>query len=108
VVNAQSLLKPAGDCFFADQERLTTPFGENLTNDLIPRKEATFRALQAAGVRQLSDAVRMETSYSGEARVDTETMTILRERSEVIDRIAKQTGDRVGGRADFRGNVKSA
>lgn len=57
VLDARSWLRRPGDVFFRDSHSLAERFGPAVHERLIDRPEGLWRALSAAGVRNLSDAV---------------------------------------------------
>jgi len=57
IPNAQGALYTPATLFFEDRTGLAARFGDYLSQQIIPRNAATWRAMHAAGVRALSDAV---------------------------------------------------
>jgi hypothetical protein len=57
-LDSQGCLRRPDRLFLIESERLTQRFGSELTSHLVPRNEDTWRGLEAAGLRGISEAVK--------------------------------------------------
>jgi hypothetical protein len=81
VLDAHSWLRQPGDVFFRDSHSLAGRFGPPVRERLIDRPEGLWRALSAAGVRNLSDAVEsriVEQQPAGPGGVVAERLSARR------------------------------
>lgn len=57
ILSPQGILYEPDKMFFEDHAGLSKKFGESIANHVIPRDQNTWRAMEAAGVRRLSEVV---------------------------------------------------
>lgn len=85
----RKVLNPPGWMFFDDRPGLAQKFGGFLDHNVIPRIQGAWRAMMAAGVRQLSQAIKSELVDCQEPRDEEEVMRRLEERRLLLARVAE-------------------
>ena len=74
--------------FFEDRAGLGAKFPLFLENNVIQRPKDAWRAMEAAGVRRLSQAVRLHLNRCENPQEDYKVIQRLKERCNLIDRVA--------------------
>lgn len=83
------LLNPPRWMFFEDRPGLASRFGAFLDHNAIPRPQGAWRAMQAAGVRPLSQAVRTELIECEDPEDDEAVRKLLSDRWVLIERVVE-------------------
>ena len=100
VLDRTQWLRQPSQVFFADSEQLASLFGPNVQARLIERHEATWRALEAAGVGGLSEVldtrVTEQEPLPGPSRVEP----LLHERRSQLVRLLSPSDDQALQKVD--------
>ena len=91
VPNLDNILYLPSRIFFEDRPRLADKFSKPLEKHTIPRKEGILQALEAAGVRPISDIVRGFINESVNSQEDKMLKARVIERADLIRTISNDT-----------------
>jgi len=100
VPDVRPLLSQPAKMFFEDRPGLSTKFKGYLDNDVIPRPQGAWRAMQEAGVRLLSKAVRTHLVECRDPVNDDAITSRLRDRRQQLLRVVESDQD-ASGPKDF-------
>ena len=89
VPNTKELLLPPSWMFLEDRPGLADKFVKHFQNNLVSRTERIWQAMEAAGVRPISDVVRGEIHNAPNQKEDKELKERIRERTALIKTISK-------------------
>ena len=89
VPNIKELLQPPSWMFLEDRPGLADKFGEHFQYNLIQRTERIWQAMEAAGVRPISDVVRGDIHNALNQKEDKELKERTRKRTDLIKTISK-------------------
>lgn len=89
VPNTKKLLLPPSWMFLEDRPGLADKFFKHFQNNLVSRTERIWQAMEAAGVRPISDVVRGEIHNAPNQKEDKELKERIRERTALIKTISK-------------------
>ena len=89
VPNNQELLQQPSWMFFEDRPGLANKFGELFQRNLIPRTERIWQAIEAAGVRPISDVVQGDIHEATNSEEDQKLKDRVMERTDLIKTISK-------------------
>lgn len=87
VPDVRPLLSQPATMFFEDRPGLSTKFKGYLDNDVIPRPQGAWRAMQEAGVRLLSKAVRTHLVECRDPVIDDALLSRIRDRRQQLLRV---------------------
>ena len=91
VPNDQGALYPPIWMFFEDRSGLAERFGAFLEHNVIHRPQGAWRAMQAAGVRSLKSAVRIDLVECEGKEFDPDTTVRLKDSTTLVKRILDTT-----------------
>jgi hypothetical protein len=100
IPDTRPLLSQPAKMFFEDRPGLSTKFRGYLDNDVIPRPQGAWRAMQEAGVRLLSKAVRTHLIECRDPVNDDVITSRLRDRRHQLLRVVESDQD-ASGPKDF-------
>lgn len=89
VPDPRKLLAKPENIFFEDRPGLAAKFPEFLENSVIPRPQGAWRAMEAVGVRPLSQAVQVHVVECDDPTDDAALMERLKQRRPLIERVAE-------------------
>lgn len=98
VPDVRPLLSQPAKMFFEDRPGLSTKFKGYLDNDVIPRPQGAWRAMQEAGVRLLSKAVRTHLVECRDPVIDDALLSRIRDRRQQLLRVIESDQDANGQR----------
>jgi hypothetical protein len=96
VPDVRPLLSQPAKMFFEDRPGLSTKFKGYLDNDVIPRPQGAWRAMQEAGVRLLSKAIRTHLLECRDPVSDEALLTRIRDRRQQLLRVIESDHDASG------------
>lgn len=102
VPNQDGILYPPQNLYFEDRPLLAAKFGQFLRSNVVPKAQGAWRAMQAAGVQLLSDAVQVELVQLDGAQPAGAEMQLLRGRLRQVRRVLEafsEDGEDQGGSA---------
>lgn len=88
VPNIKKLLLPPAWMFFEDRPGLANKFDKLFQDNLIPRTERIWQAMEAAGVRPISDEVRGDIHKATNQKEDQKLKKRVGERTDLIKTIS--------------------
>jgi hypothetical protein len=107
VLDGRGWLSKPTDVFFRDAQTLADRFGPEVHDHLIDRPEGLWRALGAAGVRDLSDAVEARILEEESTRTGGVVVERLKTRRRLVLRVlAADDADAARKLSDFDGRVR--
>ena len=98
VPNDRDQLLPPRWIYFDDRPALKAKFDGFLSPNVIPRPQGAWRAMQAAGVRFLSEAVETHIVECRDPKPDLELTTCKQARADLIQRVLETQGTDVWSR----------
>jgi hypothetical protein len=98
ILDSRRILEPPATLFFEDRPGWGSKF-ELVKNNLIPRIEKAWPAMEAAGVQRISEAVATELHQCENSRENTEFENLLSDRRTLIQRVIESY--RAKGVVDF-------
>jgi hypothetical protein len=98
VPDTRPLLSQPAKMFFEDRPGLSSKFKGYLDNDVIPRPQGAWRAMQEAGVRLLSKAVRTNLVECLDPVIDDALLSRIRDRRQQLLRVIESDQDANGQR----------
>jgi hypothetical protein len=93
VPDARRLLSVPAKMFFEDRSGLAAKFRGFLDNDVIPRPQGAWRAMEKAGVRLLSSAVRSHLVECRNPVADDSVMSRIQDRHRQLMRVVEPQND---------------
>jgi len=96
IPDPRPLLSQPAKMFFEDRPGLSTKFKGYLDNDVIPRPQGAWRAMQQAGVRLLSKAVRTHLVECRDPVNDEMLVSRIRDRRQQLLRVIESDQDANG------------
>lgn len=87
IPDRRGLLCRPGWLLFEDRPGIAVKFQDTLGNNIIPRPQKAWLAMQLAGVRHLSDALRSELVECRDAREDSFVFERIQERRQELRRV---------------------
>jgi hypothetical protein len=87
IPNIDNVLQRTEGVLFEDRSGLAAKFGSFLTTSAIPRPSEAWRAMAAAGVQTLSQAVEVEIIECEDPVVDPDVLAVLQRRSNELARV---------------------
>lgn len=100
IPDTRLLLSQPVRMFFEDRPGLSAKFKGYLDNDVIPRPQGAWRAMQEAGVRLLSKAVRTRFIECCDPVIDDVITSLIHDRRRQLLRVAESDQD-ASGPKDF-------
>lgn len=87
IPNQQRLLQPPSWVFFEDRAGLAERFGDFFAGNVLTRQQGAWRAMAAAGVRMLSEAVTTHVAEAGDPADNPTVPKLVRERITELLRV---------------------
>src|SRR5271170_726579 len=88
VPDARRVLTRPDFLYFEDRPGLALKFGDLIRNNIIPRYQNAWRAMEAAGVKPLSRAVRADLVECTDPLKSEDLQNLLHERRLLVARVA--------------------
>ncbi len=92
IPDGRRILNKPDRIFFEDRPRLVEKFGDHLKDNVIARPQGGWPAMEQAGVRLLSEVIRIDLVECEDEQRDEEVDALLRSRRPLISRVLVGAG----------------